>query len=54
MGPLVAVERRVEFKHELGSGHVDEGLPHVGLRILVDRHVKEVLTAQEFFIDIVQ
>lgn len=35
-------------------GHVDEGLAHVGLAVLVDRHVEEVIASKKAFIDVVQ
>jgi len=54
MGPLVLVEHLVELGHVPGVSHVDEGLPHVRLGILVDGHLEEVLAAQKLLVHLVQ
>jgi len=54
VGPLVLVELGVEFHYLLHLVHVDEGLAHVGLAVLVDRHLEKILAAQELLVDLVE
>jgi len=54
VGPLVLVELGMKLHYLLHLVHVDEGLAHVCLTVLVDRHLEEVLAAQELLVDLIQ
>lgn len=54
MRPFVLVKQISEIFDPLWSSHIDEGLPHVGLRVFVDGHLEEVLTSQKLFIYLVE